>query len=172
MFSKTLSTAGIFFALMAFAVPFEAAAASPKSLGTFKDWNAFKLEQPGNTVCFVVSEPKDMKPANVRRGEVYFLITAWGEKRDQLEPSLIIGYPYKAGSTATIAIGSDKFELFTKDDGAWLRDAKSEERIVSAMKRGASMVVTGTSQRGTLTTDRYSLSGVTAALEKIVESCN
>jgi hypothetical protein len=33
------------------------------------------------------------------------------------------------------------------------------------------MVVTGTSSRGTKTTDRYSLSGITAAMNKIDSIC-
>ena len=39
------------------------------------------------------------------------------------------------------------------------------------MKRGAQIVVTGTSQRGTVTHDTYSLAGLSDALDKIHESC-
>ena len=54
---------------------------------------------------------------------------------------------------------------------AWLKDTSDEDRMATAMRRGSSMTIKGTSQRGTLTTDRYSLSGVTAALNKIDETC-
>ena len=44
-------------------------------------------------------------------------------------------------------------------------------KLLAAMKRGNTMIVTGTSSRGTLTTDRYSLSGITAAIEAIGKAC-
>ena len=42
---------------------------------------------------------------------------------------------------------------------------------VEAMKRGTEMVVRGISSRGTRTTDTYSLSGVTAAMNEIDKAC-
>lgn len=147
-----------------------ALAADPKPLGTYKDWKAFSMRENNSTVCYVVSTPKDKNPKNVRRGDVFFVVTTWGQGK--FEPSVITGYPYKKNSKSAVKVGSDKFELFTQGDGAWLYDAKEETRIIRAMKRGSSMIVTGTSQRGTLTTDRYSLSGVTAALDKAKKTCN
>jgi hypothetical protein len=44
--------------------------------------------------------------------------------------------------------------------------------MVAAMRRGNSLVVEGTSARGTVTTDRYSLSGFTAAHNAISRACN
>ncbi|MEM9123473.1 MAG: invasion associated locus B family protein [Pseudomonadota bacterium] len=148
-----------------------AQSAPPKLLGKFKDWNAFRVEDGTETICFVVSEPKSTSPKNVKRGDIFFMITDWGPKNSGLEPSVITGYPYKVGSSVTVTIGSDKFELFTQEDAAWLRDGDSEKRIVNAMRRGSRMIVTGTSQRGTLTKDNYSLSGVTAALEHVAKNC-
>jgi hypothetical protein len=43
--------------------------------------------------------------------------------------------------------------------------------MIDAMKRGAEMSVTGTSSRGTLTRDNYSLSGISAALDKVAATC-
>jgi hypothetical protein len=39
------------------------------------------------------------------------------------------------------------------------------------MKKGKSMTVEGTSRRGTVSTDSYSLSGITAALDAITKAC-
>ena len=44
-------------------------------------------------------------------------------------------------------------------------------KVVRAMKAGSSMVVVGRSGRGTRTTDKYSLAGVSAAMKKIDETC-
>ena len=46
-----------------------------------------------------------------------------------------------------------------------------EKKLIDAMKRGAEMSVTGTSSRGTLTRDNYSLAGISAALDKVAATC-
>ncbi|MFO1120388.1 MAG: invasion associated locus B family protein [Rhodospirillales bacterium] len=50
-------------------------------------------------------------------------------------------------------------------------DAAVDRAIVAAMKAGKAMIVRGTSARGTLTTDTYSLSGFSAALAAIDKAC-
>ena len=100
---------------------------------------------------------------------VYIMRGAVTNGRD--EPSVRAGYTYQDGSSVTISIGSETFTLFTDKDGAWVADAGPERQLVDAMRRGASMIVKGTSARGNLTTDTYSLSGVTAATKRISELC-
>ena len=46
-----------------------------------------------------------------------------------------------------------------------------EQKVVAAMKAGSTMVVQGRSTRGTLTTDEYSLNGITKALEAVTKAC-
>ncbi len=57
-----------------------------------------------------------------------------------------------------------------KLEAAWLYK-EHEGGFVDAMKRGTEMVVRGISSRGTRTTDTYSLSGVTAAMNEIDKAC-
>ena len=47
----------------------------------------------------------------------------------------------------------------------------ADAKLVQSMIRGADMVVQGTSSRGTLTTDTYSLKGFTAAYKAINKAC-
>jgi hypothetical protein len=83
----------------------------------------------------------------------------------------MIGYPFKDGTTATVEVGADTFEFFTKEDGAWLNSAPDEARLVAAMRASGELTVKGMSRRGTLTTDTYSLKGISAALDKLAEGC-
>jgi len=152
-----------------FATP--ALADAPQALGSFRDWDAFKRAQGGETACYVVSTPTDKAPKNVNRDPTFFMVTNWQGRPANAEPSIIIGYPFRDGSTATVTVGSAKFEFFTKSDGAWLADPSDEKRLIDAMKNGSNMIVKGTSGRGTLTTDKYSLLGISAALDKIGEAC-
>ena len=87
------------------------------------------------------------------------------------EISVIIGYPFKPESEATVEIGSNKFTLYTKGDGAWISNAAEEARMVDAMRKGGDLVVSGTSNRGTQSSDRYSLKGLSQALDRAAREC-
>ena len=71
----------------------------------------------------------------------------------------------------TVDIDGIKFSMFTRQDNAWFSDRSGEAAFVEAMKAGNTMIVQGTSGRGTVSTDNYSLAGVTAALEAIAKAC-
>lgn len=149
----------------------EGLAQSREALGRFKDWDAYKTAVGGQAACYAVSKPKDMLPKGVNRDPVFFFLTVWQGRNTQPEPSIQTGYPYRQDSTATATVGGETYSFFTKDDGAWLASADDEKKLISSMRRGSTMTVKGTSTRGTITTDRYSLTGVSAALDKISEAC-
>jgi Invasion associated locus B (IalB) protein len=140
-------------------------------LGHYRDWEAHKLTSAKGETCYAVSRPKTKLPKKVNRDDTYFTVTNWPYRESKAEPSVVAGYPYKNGSTTQVTIKKAKFRLFTKNDGAWLAAPKDEQRLVATMKKGNTMVVRGLSQRGTRTTDTYSLAGFTRALDKIAASC-
>ena len=70
-----------------------------------------------------------------------------------------------------VEIDGTKFEMFTNNDTAWSRDAQGDAALVKAMRAGQTMIVRGTSARGTLTADTYSLGGFTAGHEAINKAC-
>ena len=148
-----------------------AAAQEPTALGEFVDWAAYAYKNQGGNVCYIVSQPKKSAPDGVKRDPVFFLVTHRSADKVKNEVNTIIGYPFKTGSSATVEVDDNKFELFTSDDGAWSDSPERDSQLVGAMKAGSSMRVTGTSARGTVTTDTYSLSGVTAAMAKIDAAC-
>jgi hypothetical protein len=82
----------------------------------------------------------------------------------------MLGFPLREnGSTAEI--GDTKFDLITKGNNAWLRNAAEEGRFVEAMRRGSTLTIKAYSTRSNLTTDTYSLSGVSAALDRVQREC-
>jgi hypothetical protein len=148
-----------------------AAAQTPKFLGQDRDWGAYSVEVDDDTTCYVLTRPKDQSPKNVRRDPVYFFVTFRPKDKIRNQVSIIAGYPYNKESRATIEVGPAKFTLFTRDDKAWIEDIAEQDKLVAAMKAGSTMIVRGTSERGTNTTDRYSLLGVTAALDRTAKAC-
>ncbi len=155
--------------LIAFISP--AAAATGKFVERYDDWSAYVGEVAANKVCFAISQPKDTKPKNVRRGPIYFYVSNWPGEKVRNEISIKIGYPFRDGVPSEVSIGNDKFKFFTIDEGAFVESTETEKRIIKTMKVGNEMIVQGRSKRGTLTTDRYSLNGITAALARISKDC-
>ncbi len=142
-----------------------------KFLEKFSGWSAYAGASGGKKICFVVAQPGDSAPKNVKRGPIYFYVTHYPADRVKNEISLKMGYPLKPGIPAEISIGGKKFKLFTKAEGAYVAKRETEGQIVAAMRAGAEMVVQGRSTRGTLTTDKYPLSGVAAALDRVAKEC-
>ena len=61
--------------------------------------------------------------------------------------------------------------MYTQNDGAWIKNAPDEARMVDTMRKGADMVVKGTTSRGTQTTDTFSLKGIAQALDRVAQEC-
>jgi hypothetical protein len=107
----------------------------------------------------------------IKRGPVYFYISRWPADNVVNEVSVKMGYPFGPGAKVTATIGTAKFELFTKDEGAFVEKPDMETKLVDAMKGAASMKVEGKSQRGTATSDTYSLDGLGDALDRAAKEC-
>jgi invasion protein IalB len=149
----------------------KSAAGSNKALGAFKDWNAYMLDDPTKKVCFVVSEPKSKKLSKgATRGDPFFLVTRWAPGQTP-QPSTIVGYPQAPGTKAKVTIGTAKFEMFVDTDGAWMESEDGDKKLLEAMRKGSTMIIESVSAKGTKSTDRYSLAGLSAALDKAGETC-
>lgn len=146
-------------------------AQTPNRVGTFKDWSAYAYADKKGKVCYAASQPKSQEPKGANRDPAYFMITARPSENVRSEVSVIIGYRFKEGSKVTVDIDGQKFSMFTKEDGAWIENAAEETAMIEAMKKGHAMSVSGTSSRGTVTTDNYSLSGISASLDAMGKSC-
>ena len=139
-------------------------------LEKFKDWSAYAATGSPK-VCFAVSKPTNSNPKNVKRGPIFFYISQWPADKVVNEISVKMGYPFGEGAKATVTIGSAKFELFTKDEGAFVDKPETEAKVIEAMKTGNTMKIEGKSVRGTATSDVYSLNGLSDALDRAVKEC-
>ncbi|HEY4112466.1 MAG TPA: hypothetical protein VGM17_00255 [Rhizomicrobium sp.] len=157
------------------AKPADTGGDSATALGQFKDWGAFTRGEGEAKVCYALSEPKTKEPANAKRDPIYFLVNNWPARHSRGEPEIVPGYSYKDGSTVTVQVGADRFTFFTKDEGgngsAWALNAADQGKLVAAMKNGGVALVTGTSKRGTVTKDSYSLAGAGEAIDKAAQAC-
>jgi hypothetical protein len=159
------------------AAPATQPAANPTAgatlLGQFGDWGAYTASPGGKKVCFALGKPNTSttNPAGRPRDPAFLFVSTRPSEKVKEEVSVIIGYPFKAGSEAAVTVGSANFALYTQNDGAWIKNAAEEARMVDVMKKGADAVVKGESGRGTKTTDTFSLKGLEQALTRIGQEC-
>ena len=140
-------------------------------LEKFKEWSAYAASGTPK-VCFAVSQPKQTTPKKIKRGPVYFYISRWPADNVANEVSVKMGYPFGDGAKATVTVGTAKFDLFTKDEGAFVEKTDTEAKLVEALKKASTMKIDGKSARGTATSDVYSLDGLSDALARIAKECS
>ena len=157
------------------APPAAAAAPAPQPtlLGQFGDWGAYTASPGGKKVCFALAKPASSKttPPNRPRDPAYMFISSRPTEKVREEVSIIFGYGFKPNADASIEISGAAYAMYTQADGAWVKNAAEETRLVDAMRKGADLTVKGTSAKGTASTDVYSLRGLPEALNRVGQEC-
>ena len=150
-----------------------AGGAPPKLLGQYGMWGAYTASPGGKKVCFALAKPtaSETNPTNRPRNPVYMFISTRPADKVTNEISLVVGYPFKPGTEATAQVGGSNFALYTQQDGAWIKNATEEAKMVDAMRGGDNAVIKGVSAKGTQSTDTFSLKGVAQALDRTAQEC-
>ncbi len=165
----TFSFTGAFLAAVVFA---NAPANAATLVKSFKDWSVFSHADKPKKICFAASQPKRTLPKGANRDAIYFYVSAWPDDGIKTEVSIRLGYPVRAKVPVRVTIGKEQFSLFAKGDKAYVNDSTDELKLIDAMKKGSTMTVQATSQRGTRTSDSYSLRGISDALKGLQNSCS
>ena len=140
------------------------------------DWSVFVEDDP--TECWAVSSPKetvntkDGRVIAVRRSDILLFVSYRPGSGVKSELSFTGGYPFANGSTVTASISGNTYDFFTSGESAWPASPAEDAKIIAAMKRGAEVLFTGRSGRGTVTKDTFSLLGFTAAVEEAGKRCS
>ena len=142
-----------------------------KELAKFKDWTAFAEGEGKNLACMAVSKPKKAEGNYSRRGDIFAIVTHLPGQNKWNEFSIVAGYNFQPNSNPDVTIGDMKFQLFTSGSRAWSFSPSEDDKIVKYLKNSMKMKVVGTSSRGTITNDTYSLVGFSKAYQKINEAC-
>jgi hypothetical protein len=143
------------------------------------DWSVFVAGNPKE--CYIVSPPskstatRDGQPVEVNRGDIRLFVTFRPGEGVTNEVSFTGGYPFRDESAVKIEVGTESFQLGIgsgdANGWAWPETPAEDQELVSAMRRGATATLTGTSQRGTTTVDTFSLMGFTAAVNDAEARC-
>ncbi len=148
------------------------AKAKPEQVATYGDWGAFVAESGKNKTCYALAQPKDREPKDLKRDPAYIFISTRPGENIRNEVSIIMGFKMKDGGDAEAQIGTASFDLISKGSNAWVKNPAKEGEMIEAMKKGAKLIIKAPSARGNMTTDSYSLSGLTQTLERVKKECH
>ncbi|MBW8708669.1 MAG: hypothetical protein JF627_05300 [Alphaproteobacteria bacterium] len=144
-------------------------------LGVFGNWSAYTSGSGSSLTCYALSKPRATQPKSAKRSAIYLMVSDWPGRKVKAEPQIVYGYQAKEGGAAALGVGGDKFSFFIRNNGkdgsAWLQQLGDTPRLISAMSGGVSAVASGTSGKGTKTSDTYSLSGFNDAMAKVHAAC-
>src|SRR5215470_16130668 len=147
--------------------------AQPTLLGQYGDWGAYTASPGGKKICFALAKPANSStsPPNRPRDPAYMFVSTRPAEKVKDEVSVIFGYGHKPNSDANIEVAGGSYAMYTQADGAWVKNAAEEPKLVETMRKGQDLTVKGTSAKGTLSTDVYSLKGLSLALDKVGQEC-
>ena len=130
------------------------------------DHGKWSFKKVNGTACSIFQIPVSEKGDYTKRGTVLFYVF----KEDSAEYVRIdAGYPYDPNKYVKVSIDGNNYQFFGENDSAW--SMKDDRLIIDAMKAGKELKVVGYSQRGTETTDTYTLIGFTNAYNSMQKDC-
>jgi invasion protein IalB len=146
----------------------------PTLLAMYGEWGAYTATPNGKRVCFALAKPVSSStvPPNRPRDPAWMFISSRPAEKVTNEVSVIFGYGLKANSDATMEIAGGSYAMNTQGDGAWVKNPAEEPKLVDILRKGADVTIKGTSAKGTVSTDVYSLKGLSQALDKIGHECH
>ncbi len=143
-----------------------------KKIGKFKDWETIVVTDKGAKLCFAQSKPVLQSPKNNVR-EARLFISFRPAKKISDEVSITSGYEYNVQNAILAKSGKNKIKFdISKDNFAWINNNKVEKKIISVMKRGSRIMITGYNKSGSQTIDHYSLMGFTKAYNSAKKNCS
>jgi hypothetical protein len=143
-----------------------------KSLGKFKDWESFVLSEEGSKICFAQSIPVVKAPKKFKRDPSRLFVSFRPAENIRNEVSVTNGYEFKLKFPVTAKSGKKKYDLFSKGRFAWVVDNADEKKLIATMKKASRLMIIGSSEKGTQTTDHYSMMGFTKAYNSTKKNCS
>jgi hypothetical protein len=170
----TRAVLGASLALLAGGAMAQNATQSDNLVATKTDWSVFTEDSPKE--CWGVSSPKetvntrDGAPVSVKRSDILLFVT-FRPGQAGGETSFTGGYPFAPGSTVSLSVDGTSFDLVTDGEWAWAASPDDDAKVLAALKKGGSAILTAKSAKGTQTQDTFSLRGFTAAMTEAGTRC-
>ena len=143
-----------------------------KSIGKFKDWEAFTVTENDNKICFAQSIPILRAPKKFERNPSRLFITFRPSEDIIDEVSATSGYTFQKEQIVKAKTGKKTYDFSSREDFAWILDTEEEQRFIKAMKKASRVMIIGRTEKGKQTIDHYSLMGFTKAYNTAKKNCS
>jgi hypothetical protein len=151
-------------------LPGLALAAEPAPLGPnngqFGDWTAATYTVGGQKICYAFTTAQKTDAPVAASGQVMLTVTERPGARDEV--TISAGYAYPKDAQVSLAVGTQKFDFYTKDSTAY---TTMGTQAAAAFKAGDMAIATGTGPHGKPVTSSFSLKGVSGAEAAIIAAC-
>ncbi|MBV8104287.1 MAG: hypothetical protein JO223_06635 [Hyphomicrobiales bacterium] len=77
----------------------------------------------------------------------------------------------KSIASPVAAVDEATFDLLPKGANLWVKNAARESELIAEMRKGSTMEIRAASVRGNASTDSYSLSGFSQAMDRLQKEC-
>lgn len=142
---------------------------TPTLIAQFGDWGVYVNKTA--KICFALTQPVDRQPANVQRNPAYFFVTTRPSDKLVNEISIMTGITLNEGADVALVASGTNFPMYVKGHGLWIKDTNDEQKLLEALKKDKEITLKLTPAKGNVTTDRYSLTGLPQALERVAKEC-
>jgi hypothetical protein len=157
-------------ATIAILVPAGAMAAAPSPLGpnkgVFGDWTAATYGTGTARICYAFTRPQHVRPAVSSRGPAMLTVTERHGSRDEI--SITPGFTYAKKSAVSMVVGKASIPFYVQDNTAF---TDSVTEALAGFARESTTSVTSTGPKGVKVTDKFSLTGFSAAYKAINKAC-
>ena len=143
-----------------------------KSIGKFKDWEAFTVTENDNKICFAQSIPILRAPKKFERNPSRLFITFRPSENMKDEVSATSGYTFQKEKIVKAKTGKKTYDFFSQEEFAWILDTEEEQRFIKAMKKASRVMIIGRTEKGKQTIDHYSFMGFTKAYDTAKKNCS
>ena len=143
-----------------------------KSIGKFKDWETFTVNENNNKICFAQSIPILRAPKKFERNPSRLFISFRPTEDIKDEVSATSGYTFQKEKIVKAKTGKKTYDFFSREEFAWILDTEEEQRFIKAMKKASRVMIIGRTEKGKQTIDHYSLMGFTKAYDTAKKNCS
>ena len=143
-----------------------------KSIGKFKDWETFAVNENNNKICFAQSIPILRAPKKFERNPSRLFVSFRPTEDIIDEISATSGYAFQKEKIVKAKTGKKTFNFFAQENFAWILDTEEEQKFIQAMKKASRVMIIGRTDKGKQTIDHYSLMGFSKAYNTAKKNCS
>ncbi|HJO76346.1 MAG TPA: hypothetical protein QF658_02180, partial [Pelagibacteraceae bacterium] len=119
-----------------------------KSVGKFKDWEAFTVSENNNKICFAQSIPILRAPKKFKRNPSRLFVSFRPTENIKNEVSATSGYTFQKEKIVKAKTGKKTYDFFSQEEFAWILDTEEEQRFIKAMKKASRVMIIGRTEKG------------------------